>query len=113
MAKATRVHSTPRRTASKIKTKPVVENESPSLDLSYRRLEDRVHDLDRLCEITLKLVREWHENPGDMARGGLAATIAEITQDRMREFKTTYEDWYRAPLKDGDDFVIIPTGSRR
>jgi hypothetical protein len=48
-----------------------------------------------------------------MARGGLAAMIAEITQDRMREFKTTYEDWYRAPLKDGDDFVIIPTGSRR
>jgi hypothetical protein len=110
MAKANRVHSTPRRTALKIK--PEIADEI-SLDLSYRRLEDRVHDLDRLCEITLKLVREWHENPDDMQGGALAATIAEITQDRMREFKTTYLDWYSAPLIDGDDYVIIPTVSRR
>jgi len=113
MAKANRVHSTPRRTASKIKAKTVVSREEPSLDLSYRRLEDRVNDLDRLCEITLNLVRESNEYPKDLQRGSLAATIAEITQDRMREFKTTFYDWYHAPLKDGDDYVIIPTVSRR
>jgi hypothetical protein len=113
MAKAKRVHSTPRRTASKIQPKQALSGENPSLDLSYRRLEDRVQDLDRLCEITLNLVREWHVNQEDRRLGDLAATIAEITQDRMREFKTTYCDWYRAPLKDGDDYVIIPTVSRR
>jgi hypothetical protein len=113
MTQAKRVHSTPRKTAPKIPTNPAVDRDEPSRDLSYCRLEDRVHDLDRLCEITLNLVREWHENPTDMQRGALAATIAEITQDRMREFKTTYCDWYRAPLKDGDDYVIIPTVSRR
>ena len=113
MAKATRVHSTPRRTAPKIKAKTVAAVEAPSLDLAYRRLEDRVHDLDRLCEITLNLIRESHEYPGDLQRGALAATIAEITQDRMREFKTTYEDWYSAPPGEGDNYVIIPTVSRR
>jgi hypothetical protein len=112
MAKAKRVHSTPRITASKIQTKVAVIPEGSSLDLSYRRMEDRVNDLDRLCEITLNLVREWHENPKDERLGDHAATIAEITQDRMREFKTTYYDWYHAPLKDGDDYVIIPTVSR-
>jgi hypothetical protein len=30
----------------------------------------------------------------------------------MLEFKTTYLDWYSAPLKDDDDYVIIPTVSR-
>jgi hypothetical protein len=113
MTKADSVHSTPRRTASKIKVKTVVSREESSLDLAYRRLEARVNDIDRLCEITLNLVREWNENPEDLQRGALAATIAEITQDRMREFKTTYYDWYHAPLKDGDDYVIIPTVSRR
>jgi hypothetical protein len=53
MAKAKRVHSTPRRIASKIKTKMADNRERISLDLAYRRLEDRVNDLDRLCEITL------------------------------------------------------------
>jgi hypothetical protein len=113
MTKAKRVHSTPRRTASKIKEKRSVDREGPSLDLSYRRLEDRVNDLDRLCEITLNLVHESRENPDDLQRSAHAATIAEITQDRMREFKTTYYDWYSAPLKDGDDYVIVPTVSRR
>jgi hypothetical protein len=113
MAKAKSVHSTPRRTASKIQPKPALDREGPSLDLSYRRLEDRVNDLDRLCEITLNLVRESNLYPGDLQRGAHAATMAEITQDRMREFKTTYDNWYSAPLKDGDDYVIIPTVSRR
>jgi hypothetical protein len=84
-----------------------------NLDLSYRRLEDRVCDLDTLCEITLNIVREWHENPSNARAGDHAATIIEITQDRMREFKTTYYDWYHAPLKEDDDYVIIPTVSRR
>jgi hypothetical protein len=113
MTKADSVHSTPRRTASKTKAKTVVDEEEISRDLAYRRLEDRVNDLDRLCEITLDLVRQWHENPTDSRLGDHAATIAEITQDRMREFKTVYYDWYSAPLKDGDDYVIIPTVSRR
>jgi hypothetical protein len=109
MAKAKRVRSTPRRTASKIQA-TVAE---VSRDLSYRRLEERVNDLDRLCEITLNLFHESRENPGDLLLSAHAATMAEITQDRMREFKTTYDNWYSAPLKDGDDYVIIPTVSRR
>jgi hypothetical protein len=113
MAKAKRVHSTPRRTASKIQPKPAVSVEEISLDLAYRRMEDRICDLDRLCEITLNLVHESNYNPEDLQRGALAATIAEITQDRMREFKTTYYDWYHAPLKKDDDYVAIPTVSRR
>jgi hypothetical protein len=113
MAQAKSVHSTPRRTAPKIKVKTVAAVEALSLDLAYRRLEDRVHDLDRLCEITLNLVRESNEYPNDLQRSAFAATIAEITQDRMREFKTTYYNWYSAPLKDGDDYVIIPTVSGR
>jgi hypothetical protein len=113
MPKAKRVHSTQRRTASKIKEQPAVDREGPSLDLSHRRLEDRVNDLDRLCEITLNLVRESRESPTNLQRSAHAATMAEITQDRMREFKTIYYDWYHAPLKDGDDYVIIPTVSRR
>jgi hypothetical protein len=72
-----------------------------------------VCDLDTLCEITLNIVREWHENPSNARAGDHAATIIEITQDRMREFKTTYYDWYHAPLKEDDDYVIIPTVSRR
>jgi len=113
MTKAKRVHSTPRRTASKVQPKPPVDREEPSRDLAYRRLEDRVNDLDRLCEITLNLVRESRENPTDLQRSAHAATMAEITQDRMREFRNTYDDWYSAPPKDGDDYVIIPTVSRR
>jgi hypothetical protein len=72
-----------------------------------------VNDLDRLCEITINRVHQWHGNPEDARRGDLAATIVEIMQDRMQEFKTTYYDWYRAPLKDGDDYVIIPTVTPR
>jgi len=106
MTKAKRVHSTP-------PTNTSATADDPSLDLAYRRLEGRICDLDRLCAITSKLVREWHENPGDKEAGEHAATMAEITQDRMREFKTTYYEWYKAPLKDGDDYVIIPTVSRR
>jgi hypothetical protein len=113
MTKAKTRVSTPRRTAPKIQAKPALDRESPSLDLSYRRLEDRVNDLDRLCEITLNLVRESCENPTDPQRGAHAATMAEITQDRIREFKISYDNWYSAPLKDGDDYVIIPTVSRR
>jgi hypothetical protein len=112
MTKADSVHSTPRRTASKIQPKPMSVEETP-LDLSYRRLEDRVCDLDRLCEITLNIVREWHENPSNARAGDHAVTIVEITQDRMRELKTTYYDWYHTPLKDEDDYVAIPTVSRR
>jgi hypothetical protein len=93
MTKADSVHSTPRRTASKIKTNP----EKPSLDLAYRRLEAPVCDLVRLCEITFNLVHVSNENPTDLPRGAHAALIAEITLDRMREFKTTYYDWYHAP----------------
>jgi hypothetical protein len=113
MTKAKRVHSTPRKTAPKIQQKVAVNVEETSLDLAYRRLEDRICDLDRLCEITLNLVHESNGNPEDLQRGALAATIAEITQDRMREFKTTYYDWYHAPLKKDDDYVVIPTVSRR
>src|ERR1700721_543159 len=111
MAKAKRVHSTPRRTAPKIQPKQAAGGEKPSLDLSYRRLEDRVNDLDRLCEITLNLVHESRENPTDDQLSAHAAIMAEITQDRRREFRTTYDHWYSAPLKDGDDYVIIPTVS--
>jgi hypothetical protein len=113
MTQANRVHSTPRRTASKIQAKTVVSREGPSLDLAYRRLEDRMNDLDRLCEITHNLVRESNECPGDLQRGAHAATIAEITQDRMREFKTTYYDWYHTPPKGDDYYVIIPSVSAR
>jgi hypothetical protein len=113
MAKAKRVHSTPRRTAPKIQPKTAASVAETSLDLAYRRLEDRICDLDRLLEITLNLVHESNENPESLQRGALAATIAEITQDRMREFKATYYDWYHAPPKDGDDYVVIPAVSRR
>jgi hypothetical protein len=80
-----------------------------TLDLSYRRLEDRVNDLDRLCEITTDLVRQVCENPGDRRAPLLAATIAEIMHDRMREFGTTYYGWYEKPLRDGDDYDVIPS----
>jgi hypothetical protein len=110
MAQAKRVHSTPRRAASKIKTKPAEER---SLDLSYRCLEARVCDLDWLCEITLNLVIKSNDHPGNLERASHAVTIAEIMQDRMREFKNVYYDLYSAPLKDGEDYVVIPTVSRR
>jgi hypothetical protein len=113
MAKAKRVHSTPRKSVRKIQSKPAVSVEDTSLDLAYRRLEDRVNDLDRLCEITLNIIHEWHQNPKDNRLGAHAATIAEITQDHMREFRATYYDWYHAPLKEGDDYVIIPMVSRK
>jgi hypothetical protein len=66
-----------------------------------------------LCEIVLNLIRGSNECQGDLQRGAHAATIAEITQDRMLEFKTTYYDWYHAPPKDGDAYVVIPAVSRR
>jgi hypothetical protein len=83
MAKAKRVHSTPRRTASKIQVIAV----ETFRDLSYRRLEERVNDLDRLCEITMKLVHQWVENLTSERCGSVATVMAEITHDRMQEFK--------------------------
>ena len=84
-----------------------------NLDFSYINLKSRISDLDRLCEILLDLVHDWNQNPTDLDKGSHVATIAEITQDRMREFKDTYDHWYETPLKEGDDYVIIPSVSRR
>jgi hypothetical protein len=53
MAKATRVHSTPRRTASKIKTKPTESNEQRDLRHSeaFRDLEQPIREVWCLAEM--------------------------------------------------------------
>jgi hypothetical protein len=38
--------------------------------------------------------------------------IAEITREKMREFKNTYYDWYRSPPTD-DGRAVISTVVRR
>ena len=85
----------------------------PSRDLAYRRLEGKVCDLDRLCEITFDLFFECVQNPGDDRRSGRAMLIADITRERMREFKATYYDWYKSPPRDDDGHVVVSTVSRR
>ena len=113
MPKANRVHSTPRRTASKIKAKPAVDRDEPSHDLAYRRLEEGVNDLDRLCQITFNLIRESCENPDDLQRSAHAALMAEITCGWMKVFKTAYYDWYESPPADGGGFIVTPSLQRR
>jgi hypothetical protein len=113
MAKATRVLSTPRRTAPKIKAKTAVSPEEHSCDRAYRRLEEGVCDLDRLCEITLNLIRASNESPGDLQLGAHAALMAEITSGWMKVFRRTYFDWYKSPPTDGESFIVSPSLQRR
>jgi hypothetical protein len=89
MTQADSVHSTPRINS--------LSGTEPNLDLAYRRLEDRVHDLDRLAEITEGLMSDLLNNPEDLRCHELLATMVEILREKVRSFRATYIGWYHAP----------------
>lgn len=79
-----------------------------NLDLAYRRLEDRVNDLDRLSEIATELSHDVIQKPDDRRRGDLAAAMADVVQDHVRELKATYYAWYHSPPSDDHSTRLAP-----
>jgi hypothetical protein len=106
MTQADSVHSTPPINTSAIDDaqSPAIPaaTAEPSRDLAYRRLEDRICDLDRLCEVAHDYAAQAIESPDRPRLAELAVVTIEIVQDRMRELKATYYDWYKSPPKDGN-----------
>jgi hypothetical protein len=90
MAKATRVHSTQRRTVAKF---PDEEFRDQLAD-AFRSMESEFCDLDRISEIADRLTAEWIEISGKAPREAeLAVCAVQQLHRALKEFKAKY---YRA-----------------
>jgi len=90
MAKADRVHSTPRTDSSDQPSKSDTHFASSFMDL-----ESEVHDLDRIADIADRLVMDWIEEAGSppLRQAELATCAVQQLHRLVNEFKTKY---YRA-----------------
>jgi len=89
MAKATRVHSTPRTDSPDERAKSEKRFTS-----AFMNLEGEVCDLDRMGEIAEHLVLEWLEISGYSAprKAELATCAVQQLARLLKEFKTKYFD---------------------
>jgi hypothetical protein len=94
MAKAKSVHSTPRKTASKIKAKAVT---NPDLrdkhhDKAFRDLERSIHDIYCMAEIAAEVAVGVHEDQDEIAHFAIYRLC-----EMVRDLRTKY----RADLQGG------------